>query len=128
MPKKIKRNLTLTNLPADRIRMSEVIAEFAQPLLEEAVDNKSAEVAVLMAVACWNVAMMPEDEQEKMIKEVIFKTSATKEEAKIAESVARMLVVRKKELFPHIKKFVVEHDVQFIKGKMVLNVLSARFD
>ena len=108
--------------------MSEVIAEFAQPLLEEAVDNKSAEVAVLMAVACWNVAMMPEDEQEKMIKEVIFKTSATKEEAKIAESVARMLVVRKKELFPHIKKFVVEHDVQFIKGKMVLNVLSARFD
>jgi hypothetical protein len=47
MPKKIKKNPILTSPHADKIRMSKVIAEFAQPLLEEALDDKSAEVAIL---------------------------------------------------------------------------------
>ncbi len=128
MPKKIKKKTQFAKIGTSKIKMSGVIAEFAAPLLKEADDETSAEVAISMAVICWNLAMVPEDEQEDMIKEMIAKISKTESDAKYTESIARILIARKKELFSHIKKFIVGYDMKFTEGKMLLNVLSTQID
>jgi len=108
--------------------MSEVIADFAAPLLKEADDETSASVAISMAMMGWNLAVMPEDEQEDMIKEMIAKISKTGSDAKYTESIARVLISRKKELFSHIKKLIVGYDIKFREGKMLLNVVPTQID
>lgn len=128
MPKRIKKKTRLTKPGASTLKMSEVIADFAAPLLKEADDETSASVAISIAVMGWNLAVMPEDEQEDMIKEMIAKIPKPGSDAKYTESIARMMISRKKELFSHIKKLIVGYDIKFREGKMLLNVVSTQID
>ncbi len=125
MPRKIKKKKPLLRLTAPgEIRMSEVIAEFAEPLLKQAHDEKTHEIAILMAVACWNLSLMPEDQHEKEIMDLLPKISTSERDKKDAEDIVRLFLDRKRTLFLHIIKLVVSHDVQFINGQMRLNVVS----
>ena len=130
MAKKIKKRICdkiKNEASIDRkLKMSEVIADFAKPLLKEAIDDSSAKVAISMAVTCWNLSFLPEDEPEKMINDMKAKLSTTESDAKILESMVRMLIERKKAFFSHIKKLVVDYDVKFINGKLHLNVVSSQ--
>jgi hypothetical protein len=130
MAKKIKKRICdkiKDEASFDRkLKMSEVIADFAKPLLKEAIDDPSAEVAISMAVTCWNLSSLPKDEHDKMIKEMKAKLSETESDAKIIESIARMFIERKKAFFSHIKNLVVDYDVKFINGKLHLNVVSTQ--
>jgi hypothetical protein len=128
MPKKIKRRIrekVITNTDG-RIKMSAVLSEFAEPLLREAIDDASSKIAISMAAMCWNLALMPEDEHEEMINDMKTKLSETKPDEKIVEDIARMFIARKKELFSHIRRFIVDYDVKFINGQLHLNVVSSQ--
>jgi len=124
MPKKIKKKKSFRLSGPAEIKMSEVITEFAEPLLKVAYSEQSYEIAIMMAIACWNLTLLPEEKHEELLARIVTETTKTYEHRKDTESVARVLVERKKLLFPHIKKFVVNHDIQFLDGKMILNVAS----
>jgi len=130
MAKKIKKRICdkiKDEASIDRkLKMSEVIADFATPLLNEAIDDSSAKVAISMAVTCWNLSSLPEDNHEEMITKLKSEISETESDAKILESMVRMLIERKKAFFSHIKKLVVDYDVKFIDGKLHLNVVSTQ--
>lgn len=128
MPKKIKKKKSFRLSGPAEIKMSEVITEFAEPLLKVAYSEQSCEIAVMLAITCWNLTLLPEEEREKMFERIITETTKTDEHRKDTESVALMLIERKKLLFPHLKKFVVNHDIQFLDGKMILNVASTYLD
>lgn len=110
----------------NKIKMSEVITDFAEPPLKVAVDNNSVKAAISVAVIGWNLSLASKVDQDKMIKEVVYQTSETEEDICISESIIRMLLARKETFFPHIKKLVVNHDIQFVEGRMVLNVVSTQ--
>lgn len=124
MPKKIKKKISYRLSGPGEIKMSEIIAEFAEPLLKETYNEQSCEIAMMMAVACWNLTLLPEEEHEELIGKMLTETTKTDQHRKDTESLARMLIERKKLHFPHIKKFIVKHDIQFLDGKMILNVVS----
>jgi hypothetical protein len=124
MPKKIKRKKQSLKISgAYDVKMSEVIIEFADPLLREAQTEKAYEISIAMAVTCWNLAIMPENKHEELISEIT-RTSTSEHYRKDTESVVRMFIERKKLLFSHIRKIVVNHSIQFSEGKMMLNVAS----
>lgn len=128
MAKKIKKRIRdKIRINTDsKLKMSEVIADFATPLLNEALDDSSAEMAISMAVTCWNLSLLPQDEHDRMINDMKVKLSETKSDEKIVEDIARMFIERKKALFFHIKRLVVNYDVKFVDGKLHLNVVSTQ--
>jgi hypothetical protein len=50
-------------------KMSEVIIDFAKPLLDAAQTDEQIQMAIGMAIAMWNVAILPDKEQKNFIRE-----------------------------------------------------------
>lgn len=110
MPKKIKRKiLSKRATPVSQIKMSEVIMDFAEPLLDFAEDDESKEKAISLALVCWNLALLPQDDQQEELKYMLhtFPGGNTGE----IEQVVITMVKRKSACFPDIKKCVVDYKI-----------------
>ena len=94
-------------------KLSAVILDFARPLTET-VDDDQLEVAITLAVLCWNVALLPEDKQEQELR-LIASTMAKDKPAGFADEMmswTRWLLDRKKKLFGHDRRMVVNYTVE----------------
>ena len=94
-------------------KLSAVILRFAQPLTDN-VDDDHFGIAITLAILCWNVALLPKDEQEKELRLVASKIAEDKSAgfADEMESWTRWLVDRKKKLFGHDRRMVVDYTVE----------------
>jgi len=105
-------------------KLSVVILDFAQPLIDEVGDDEF-EAVIAMAVFCWNIALFPDKEQEREIRRLV------KEMARGApghmdeiETWARRLVDRKKTLFADDRRLVVDHTIVVKGDSFHLSVVS----
>ena len=93
-------------------KMSEVILDFAEPLLDALDDDELFENAINCAVACWNLSFLPEKKQKKlvlsMVNELDKSVLLTRHEF---EDCIRMLLERKRVLFADEKKIVVNYKI-----------------
>jgi len=92
-------------------KLSAVILEFARPLTD-LVDDRGLRAAICLAVFCWNIALLPEDEQERERRHIVKKM--TKNDPDIADELetwSKYLLDRKKAFFAHDRRMVVEHTV-----------------
>ena len=93
-------------------KMSEVILDFAEPLLDALDDDELFENAISCAVACWNLSFLPEKKQKKlvlsMVNELDKSVLLTRHEF---EDCVRMLLERKRVLFADEKKIVVNYKI-----------------
>ena len=72
MPKKIKhRTSSKRTTPDGKIKMSEVIMDFAEPLLNCSEGEGSKEKTISLAILFWNIALMPHDAQQEQIKNML---------------------------------------------------------
>ncbi len=106
--------------------MSEIILEFADPLLKDAKDNKiRIESAVGFSVVVWNLSLFPED---KFIegRESIIRESKFKDEAKITEmeNLINMLLERKEKYFKKERRVVSHYYIDYNGNEMRLDVVS----
>jgi hypothetical protein len=93
-------------------KLSSRILFLAKPLTDEA-DNDQFEGLIALAILCWNLALLPEDEQERELRS-LRKKMATGETAWLARDVetwARMLIDRKKTLFGDDRRIVADYKV-----------------
>jgi hypothetical protein len=93
-------------------KLSAVILDFAQPLIDN-VDDDGFEIAVTLAVLCWNLALFPEDQQERERRSAVQKLAKGKPAGFASEMEAwtRMLLDRKKTLFARDRRIVASHRV-----------------
>lgn len=86
--------------------------DLAKPLTDN-VDDRHFKVAITLAILCWNLALLPEDQQERELRSIIKKMAEGSPAgfASEAETWARMLVNRKKTLFGHDRRMVVNYTV-----------------
>ena len=93
-------------------KMSEVILDFAEPLLDALDDDELFEKAISCAVACWNLSFLPEKKQKKlilsMVNELDKSVLLTRHEF---EDCIRMLLERKRILFADEKRIVASYKV-----------------
>lgn len=120
---------TEISTPDGEARMSEVIIELAKPLIKKhAPDPKRASVIVELAIAAWNNSMLPEKQQPIVEKEII-NGFVPKDGSAVAVAVVGevmdVIAMRRLELFPDLKKVIVDHEITFTNGQLNLNVTSA---
>ena len=124
VPKGRSRVVVLGSVP----KMSEVILELADPLLEGDVANpKEVDFIVQLTIAAWNKAMFSSDRQAAMEKEIIDTLLPPDGDAEQVGTIIQALDIveeRRKKLFPNLRRFVVDYDLQVSEGRVALNIVS----
>lgn len=96
-------------------KMSEVILDFAEPLVAAARTGEDFRKAIAIAIIFWDIALQPEEEHEELLGDAIrdLGEAAENDPAAITyfEAVGRALLLRKKVLFPDIKRAVLGYEV-----------------
>ncbi len=108
-------------------KLSAVIMDFARPLIEN-VDDDQFETAITLAILCWNVALLPEDDQGRELG--VLRTKMAKDKpawwVRDLETWTRWLVDRKKKLFGHDRRMVVNYTITDEGDDFHLYVASTR--
>ncbi len=92
--------------------MSEVLLDFAEPLLENIGDDRYFEQAVTFSALCWNLALAPLQEQRAHLNDALdamagfdlFKRHGIQQNI-------QMLLNRKEALFADDKRLIVDYEV-----------------
>lgn len=115
--------------PEGEAKMSAVITQLAEPLLKQHGTNaQRAETIISLTVAAWNKSMFPSDKQpfiEKELIDCIIPKDGNAEDIGIAIDVMDMIAERREELFPNLRKVIVDYEVDISGGRLNLNVTSA---
>ncbi|MEJ2167795.1 MAG: hypothetical protein P8X90_19910 [Desulfobacterales bacterium] len=96
--------------------MSEIIIEYAAPLLNAARNAEDQKKAISIAIAIWNISLLPEKGQLESLKEIESIISPpTKRDgfSKERQEIFSYLINRKKHLFQDINRFI--QDYEFIE-------------
>jgi hypothetical protein len=106
-------------------KLSTRILKLAEPLTADA-DADSFKGMIALAVLCWNLALLPENEQERGLHSLVKKVSSN-EPAWVAHDVetwARMLLDRKRTLFGDDRRMVGDFQVSAEGNSRHLFVIS----
>lgn len=87
--------------------MSEVIIEFAEPLLKLAQTNEECQKVIKLAVVAWNLALLPKEEQEKFLKTEVPTISPS--DARELVELLEGLLARKQIYFADDKRLIVDY-------------------
>ena len=94
-------------------KMSDVLLDFAQPLVDAARNGDDFRIAITMAAACWNLSLRPEPERsatlKRMAKSDVFRPRL--DASLELEQQMRALVARKEALFPDDKRAILDYQV-----------------
>ena len=105
-------------------KMSEVLLDFARPLLDT-VDDEGFKKVIIFAALCWNISLLPEREQQKDLKKIVDELS--KSDPLIRTDLnawAKALLERKKTFFADDRRMVVNYEVVEEKDNHRLLVMS----
>ncbi len=109
-------------------KMSGIILELADPLLDGDVSNpKEVDFIVQLTIAAWNKSMFSAERQAAMEKEIIDTLVPSDGDAQQVGTIIQALDIvddRRKKLFPNLRRFVADYDLQVSEGRVALNVLS----
>ena len=115
--------------PEGEAKMSAVITKLAEPLLKQHATNaKRAKTIIALTVAGWNKSMFPLDKQpiiEKELIECYVPKGGSAEDIGLAIDIMDRIAERREELFPALRKIIVDYEVDISGGRLNLNVTSA---
>jgi uncharacterized protein YecA (UPF0149 family) len=83
--------------------IAESMVEYAQPLLDE-TDGSAEQMqnAMTIAMMCWNLALLPEEEQEEMLAEIRPALEMDDDEfAVFRKSIIEPMILRYHEMYPN---------------------------
>lgn len=110
-------------------KMSEVLKDFAKPLLDRCENNDSARTVISVAILAWNICLLPEEEQQAAVEEVFAASSRSpdREAAATARQDFSMLMDRKKRYFAHINRDIIDYQFTEQDGHIGFNVVSSLY-
>jgi hypothetical protein len=115
--------------PEGEAKMSAVITKLAEPLLKQHATNaERAEVIISLTVAAWNKSMFPLDKQPIIEKELIdcfVPKDGSAESVGVVAHIIDTLAERREELFPDLRKVIVDYELDISGDRLNLNVTSA---
>ncbi len=108
------------------VKMSDVILDFAQPLLDVARGFEAEEKAVKLAILAWNLSLLPEAERTEGFEKLRASTRSDDEAGRASlEHVLSLMLARKKALFDGNDRMVLDHDIVRTPNGLHLNVVSS---
>jgi hypothetical protein len=114
------------NTAPGQVKMSEVLEDFVEPYLHEAPSFGDKERLFSIAVMAWNIAIMPESEQQPFIDQMIEETLGTTDDRlqKDTRAVLAEMMVRKKTKFADNCRMIAEFQLQDMGQSFHLSVAS----
>ena len=115
-----------SKLPIPTRKMSEVILDFAEPLLNTIDDDDELfEEVISFAVICWNASFLPEKEQKQILCSLVDKMAKSDVLQRLrVEDDIRMLLERKKTFLADDKRMVVNYEIIEERGSRRLLAMS----
>lgn len=110
--------LVVKDMPGQE-KMSQVILDFAKPLLELSDDVEWKMTILDVAIVAWNFSLLPPEEQSRASQE-LDETFDTDE----AKDVFEFLLQRKEESFLENHRVIVDYTVHQAGNKLKFNVIS----
>jgi hypothetical protein len=121
-----QKNLTINT--SREIKMSELIGEYASDYLSMGETTEERQNYLNGAVSAWNIAILDEDHREEAIRRVIEgykRINPGINDAGDMEQNLRTLIQKKLEMFPDVKKVIIEALVEPIsEAKYRINIAS----
>jgi hypothetical protein len=107
-------------------KMSEVLLEFAEPLLEDSDDDESFRSKIALAALSWNLTFMPSNEQEATLNNMVKELGRLDAFVRcgIKESI-RMFIDRKRTLFANDNRLIINYEIVKEKTGPRLLVMSS---
>ena len=116
----------VTNLGG--VKMSEVLVEFAEPLLADAPGFQAYHNAIQLAAIAWNIALLPPERRREFLAETVQdafgKGLRARMERRLLETLLDQLVARKERRFAHIRRFILDVKVSDEPEEYNVSVLS----
>jgi hypothetical protein len=112
--------------PEGQEKMSEVILDFAEPLLDECENEASEKVAVAMAILVWNISLLPENDQDREILKICSELAGSDDKKQIARLMdyANYLLERKKRYYAENQRYIVKYEISGSGNSQRLDVAS----
>jgi len=110
----------------DMLKMSEVIIEYADELLNMATTEESQEQAIMIAIVAWNLAFFDEEQQEEQMHNLLhrLKIKQGSEDWHNTIDILTILIDRKRLDYPSIDRLIVDYKIIKTKGEFRLNIVS----
>jgi hypothetical protein len=110
------------------LKMSAVILELAEPLLEDhGTDSQRVEAIIVLTIVAWNKSLLPADKQDDVLKDAVNTIVPANGDAEVVGTVVYMLDLieaRRKKLYPGLRKLVANYDLDVSEGRISLNIAS----
>jgi|GEM_PF-1435665 len=121
------------NLPKDAVittktqneKMSEVLLDFAEPLIDKCKDDKAFYNALQICAIAWNSSFLSPEERNKLIDESFNKYINDNEDREIAKEILSKMLERKQKKFPDIKRMIMDFQISYKDGQQHLFVTSS---
>jgi len=103
----------LVRNPAGHEKMSDVLKEFVEPFRDLVNGKEALSKLLTLAVLAWNAAILPEDQGQAMIDEMLGSAlaKASREDRAQAREIVEMLVRRKQEHFAANQRMIVSFEL-----------------
>ena len=113
--------------PPNMTKMSEIIIDYAQPLLNVAKNDEEQKKAISIAIAIWNLSLYPKEMQSEYIGKITEIMTASRKDGRLTDNekeVLNYLMERKKTFFPDIKRVILDYDYVETPQGFHINVVS----
>jgi len=112
--------------PEGHEKMSEVILDFAEPLLDECETEAAEKIAVAMAIHIWNASLLPEKDQSPEIRKMCSQLAGSDDAERIAELMeyANFLLERKDIHYAENRRHIVKYEISGSGKNRRLDVAS----
>jgi len=106
-------------------KMSEVLLDFAEPLLDTLDEDDDFKAAISFAALCWNCSFLPLKEQREQLNAMVDGLGKSDPQMRLeVERQIRMLLERKKTMFASDNRMIINFEVVEEEGRPRLLVIS----
>ncbi len=123
----IDSGMELQIAPPQTEKMSEIIFDFAQPLLAVATSPTEQKKAISTAIIGWNLSLLPkkaQSDQISKIKKILDSENNSDHFSNEGLEIFNYLIARKKTLFPEVNRMVADYEFVETPTGFHLNVVS----
>ncbi|MFH1673183.1 MAG: hypothetical protein ABIF87_07140 [Pseudomonadota bacterium] len=112
--------------PQGAEKMSEVLQDFAAPLLNECDDDESVKKALAVAIIVWNLSLLPEKDRAEAIENLSSELAPSDNAADTALTThyIEMMMERRQKLFPDNKRTIMNYQFSGSGKNLRLDVAS----
>jgi hypothetical protein len=103
-------------------KMSEILMEFAGPLLAQVSDDEHRKLVIGISVLGWNYALFPSNERASFLESM--RGYMPGMDAETMEKFLAALAERKARLFPDILRYILDFEFSSTEGRLELFVTS----